>query len=87
MASLRRNNIFADNLNMISQSKQPPALKHFPFIVGIIFGLWGLYLVIHFIGLGGVDSLGSILVGLALVAVGVISLLLLLKRLKSDKNQ
>jgi hypothetical protein len=71
---------------MISQSKQPPALKHFPFIVGIAFGMWGLYLVIHFIGLSGVGSIFSILVGLGLIAVGVVSLLLLLKRLKSDKR-
>jgi len=71
---------------MISQSKQPPALKHFPFIVGIVFGLWGLYLVIHFIGENGLGSVVSILVGLSLTAVGVVSLLLLLKRLKNDKQ-
>ncbi|NLI16558.1 MAG: hypothetical protein GX409_09765 [candidate division Zixibacteria bacterium] len=71
---------------MISQSKQPPALKHFPFIVGIAFGLWGLYLVIHFIGQSNINGIFSILVGLGLIAVGVVSLLLLLKRLKNDKR-
>jgi hypothetical protein len=70
---------------MISQSKQPPALRHFPFIVGIVFGLWGLYLVIHYIGHGGLGDLVSMLVGLGLIAVGVISSLMLWKRLKSEK--
>jgi hypothetical protein len=70
---------------MISQSKQPQALKHFPFIVGMVFGLWGLYLVIHFIGHVGLGDLVSMLVGLGLIAVGVISFLMLWKRLKNDK--
>jgi bacteriorhodopsin len=65
---------------MISQSKQPKVLQHFPFIIGIVFGLWGLYLVIHYIGHSGLGDLVSMLVGLGLIAVGVISFLMLWKR-------
>lgn len=54
--------------------------KNLPFIVGMIFGLWGLYLVIHFIGHTRLVDFISIIVGLALVAVGVMSFLMMWKR-------
>jgi divalent metal cation (Fe/Co/Zn/Cd) transporter len=46
----------------------------------MIFGLWGLYLVIHFIGHTRLVDFISIIVGLALVAVGVMSFLMMWKR-------
>lgn len=49
------------------------AFKNLPFIIGALFGIWGVFLVIHFIGRTGITDFISIFVGLGLIAVGIIS--------------
>jgi hypothetical protein len=71
---------------MIQTNKKGGALKRFPFLIGTVFGIWGVYLVIHFAGHTGVTDFISIVIGLGLMAVGVLSTLMFIKGLAVKHN-
>jgi len=59
-------------------------VKRSRFIIGLVFGIWGAYLVIHALLHFHLTDIASLIVGLCLVAVGVFSGVMLFRdRIKS----
>jgi positive regulator of sigma E activity len=56
-------------------------------LVGGLFGLWGLYLIIHFFGHLGVTDLASIFIGIGLVLVGALSVFSFLRKQAREKSK
>jgi hypothetical protein len=60
-------------------------LKYIQPLISALFCSYGLFLIIHFVGHLGVTDLASIVIGLALVALGAIGIALFFKKLIRDR--
>jgi hypothetical protein len=54
-------------------------MKPFQAVISGFFGLWGVYLVIHFWGDLGLKGIVSIIIGISLIGVGIIGIAIFLR--------
>lgn len=60
-------------------------MKPFQAVISGLFGLWGVYLVIHFWGDLRLKGIVSIIIGMSLIGVGIIGIMIFLRgRLKGS---